>query len=96
LNKQKLLKMTKQKLPLSKNQRAFVLHMLLNKKEVSEQDVRVNGFRARISELNSLINIPYKKCPFVTALGKKSLYRAHYLKKEQELDAIEIYNKINK
>ena len=83
------------KLQPAKNQRAYVLRKLLTNKEISEQDCRINGFRARISELNNYIQIPFTVKKFITELGKKSTFRAHFIPKKSKNEAIEVYNKIN-
>jgi len=77
------------------NQTAAVLRLLITRKKVSERQTPFNGFRARVSELNKLIQIPFNHVKFTNQFGNKGYYREHYLQLPDKSKAIELYNKIN-
>ena len=89
--------MTKVRLPFPLTQKAFILHSLLNRKSISEQDFKMNSFRARISDLikDNGVNVKNKWVPFINIFGHKSQYKEHYLEKAEEKNAIAVYNIIN-
>jgi len=89
---------TNHRLPLPKNQTAFVLHTILNKGNVSEQELRINGFRARISSLILKHELPirHRVVKFTNRFKRQSQFREHYLLKKDFPQAIRLYNQINR
>jgi len=85
------------KLPLPTNDNAFVLHCLLNRLFTCERDLKMNGFRARISELRLEYNVTigFKLTPFVNRFGKKKSYRDHFIDIIDEPFAVSVYDKVN-
>jgi hypothetical protein len=90
--------MTKTKLSMPLNQKAFVLHSLLNRPFISERDFNYNGFRSRLSDLrlDYGVQIDYRLIPFVNEFGRKRTYRQHFIKDANEEHAIIAYQKMNK
>jgi len=86
-----------QRLSPPKNQMAYILHTLLNKKTLSEQELSINGFRSRISDLitDYSVQIDFKIKTFTNRFGRKCFYRERFIKKENRQSAIEVYEKIN-
>lgn len=86
-----------QRLSLPKNQKAFILHTLINKMSISEQDIPMNGFRARISELINEhgVDIQSEKIGFKNSFGHSSKYKRRFITKKGIDKAIKVYNKIN-
>ena len=89
--------MTKFKLSFPLTTKAYILHSLLNKKSVSEQDFVMNSFRARISDLikKNGVDVKNRWVTFINVFGHKSQYKEHYLEKAEEPNAIKVYNLIN-
>lgn len=85
-----------QNFSLPVNQKAAVLHQLINTEGISERDLPFNGFRSRISDLNKSIKIDYKEETFVNQFGRKSSYRRHFLQQEQIENAKKLFTEINK
>jgi hypothetical protein len=85
------------RLSLPKNQKAFILHTLINKKFISEQDVPMNGFRARVSELinDHGVDIQSEMVAFKNTFGHSSKYKKRFIPKKGIDKAIKVYNKIN-
>lgn len=77
------------------NQTAAVLRLLITRKKVSERQTPFNGFRARVSELNKLIQIPFNHVKFTNQFGNKGYYREHFIADMNKSKAIELYKKIN-
>ena len=90
--------MINNKLPLPVNQKAYILHSLLNRESLSEQDYKINGFRSRISNLrlDDGVNIQYTQKDFINEFGRKRKYHDHYIPEPDQEDAVKIYYKINK
>jgi hypothetical protein len=86
-----------QRLSPPKNQKAFILHTLINKKHISEQDIPMNGFRARISELinDHGVDIQSEMVSFKNTFGHSGKYKRRIISKKEKEKAIKIYNKIN-
>lgn len=79
------------------SQLAEVLHGLITKNEISEQDYRINGFRSRLTNLRELgLNIRYQWKEFKSKHGHPGKYKTHYLWNREVPKAIKIYNRINK
>lgn len=78
------------------NQTAAILQRLIRNDYVTEQEMCMNGFRARISELKQLITIETEKASFVNQFGHSSYFNKHSLTPENKIIAKEIYEKINK
>jgi hypothetical protein len=80
-----------------KNQKAFILHTLINKKHISEQDIPMNGFRARISELinDHGVDIQSEMVSFKNTFGHSGKYKRRFISKKEVDKAIKVYNKIN-
>ena len=89
--------MTKVKLSFPLTHKAYILHCLLNKNSVSEQDFVMNSFRARISDLihDNGVNVKNRWVTFINVFGHKSQYKEHFLEKSEEPNAITVYNRIN-
>lgn len=88
--------MTKVRLPFPLTQKAYLLHSLLNQEAINEQECKMNSFRARISDLrDDGVDIKNRWIPFLNRCFKKSRYMEHFLLKEEEENAILIYNRIN-
>jgi len=85
-------------LPPPKNQTAYILHTLLNKETLSEQEIPMNGFRARISNLinDYGVQIDFQVKEFTNKFGRKCCYRERFIKKENRPAAIEAYQVVNK
>lgn len=90
--------MTQIILPMPVTQKAFILHSLLNRESISEQDFKMNSFRARISDLinDNGINVKNRWVPFVNTFGNKSQYKEHFIDEGEEINAITVYHIINK
>ena len=86
-----------QKLSAPTNQKALILHTLIKKKFMSEQDIPMNGFRARISELinDYGIDIKSEMVTFVNSFGRLGKYKRRFLTTSGINKAIKIYDKIN-
>ena len=80
-----------------KNQKAFILHTLINKKFISEQDIPMNGFRARVSELinDHGVDIQSEMVSFKNMFGHSGKYKRRFLPKKEVDKAIKVYNQIN-
>lgn len=74
----------------------MVLEKLISTKGVSEQQLGINGFRTRISELRAYLPIQYRIIKFVTRFGKPSQFKEHYLKYNDKRKAIKLYKELNK
>jgi len=78
------------------NTTALVLYRLLSS-PISERDMYLNGFRARLSNLRKLgLDISYKEMSFINQFGHSSSYRVHYLTDIQKKLGRELYKLINK
>ena len=86
------------KLPTPLNQKAFILHTLLNKGPVSERDFNMNGFRSRISDLrlDYDLDIQHTLKDFTNEFGRKGKYREHFLSTDEYEKAIAAYYMMNK
>jgi len=85
------------RLPMPNNTTAMVLHLLLNKGEVSERDCHLNGFRARLSEIRKKgLPIKHRIVKFKNRFKRPSQCREHYLWKRDFSKAIKLYNQINR
>lgn len=86
------------RLPLPKTTKAMILHLLLNKGEVSEQDFKINSFRSRLSDLIIKHDLPirHRVVKFKNRFKRSSQYREHYLLKRDFPRAIKLYNQINR
>jgi len=79
------------------NQTAAILkEMILSERGVTEQDLRFNGFRARISEIRQLIPLESELIKFTNQFGNASYFTQHSITPENKIIAKEIYEKINK
>ena len=87
-----------QHLPLPKTTKGIVLKELLTRRAISEQEIRFNGFRARISELRKkdLVNITDQWLPFVNRVGKKSHCKTYSIPVDDFDFAIQVYKKLLK
>jgi hypothetical protein len=57
----------------------------------------MNGFRARISELNAMgLNIKHREVKFKNRFGNSGMYRERYLTKTDKSRAVKMYNNLNK
>lgn len=66
------------------------------KSKLTEQDSMMNGFRARISELNALgINIKHREVKFKNRFGNTGVFRERYLTKSDKSKAVKLYNQLN-
>lgn len=85
------------RLSLPTNQKARILHTLINKKFISEQDIPMNGFRARISELINYhgVNIQSEMVAFKNVFGRAGKHKRRCLPTNSIDKAIKVYNKIN-
>jgi hypothetical protein len=95
--------MIAQQLPMeflapAKNQKAAVLKMLIEGNGISEQETPFNGFRTRISELKREheLNIRTVKVAFKTQFGRESHYNKHFLYDSDKINAVKLFNEINK
>ncbi len=75
---------TTHRLPLPKTTKAMILHLLLNKGEVSEQDFKINSFRSRLSDLIIKHELPirHRVVKFTNRFKRQSQFREHYLLKK--------------
>jgi hypothetical protein len=57
----------------------FVLHLLIEKGNVSERDTKLNGYRTRISEIENKHGIKLKEkiVKFTNDFGRKGWYKEH-------------------
>lgn len=84
-------------LPEPKKCISKVLHGLITKPSVSEQDYRINSFRSILSDLRREYGIPVRHVEVVATneFGKKIIYRRHFLLTISHKKAIKTYLKIN-
>jgi len=77
--------------------KAAILRELIMRPEISEQDVRFNSFRSRLSDLrlDHGLNIRFKEKKKKNAFGHDLVYRVHYLWQIEKNKAIRLYKKIN-
>lgn len=89
--------MSQASLPKPKSALAEVLHGLITRAEISEQDYNLNSFRTRLSDLRLKYNIPVRFSERKTKNrhGHTTVYRVHYLWRLSIPRATRIYLKIN-
>lgn len=84
-------------LPEPVNTKAAVLFELITRREISEQDMRQNGFRMRITELKRMgLNIQEKIKKGKNQFGNFISYKVRYLFLKDLPAAKELYNELNK
>lgn len=84
-------------LPKPRKSITKVLHALITRSEIKEQDFRMNSFRSILHELRTDYAIPiqFKEKEGTTEFGRKIKYRVHYLWQISINKAKRIYLKIN-
>jgi len=84
-------------LPEPKKYIAKVLHGLITRPAISEQDFRINSFRSILSDLRREYGIPIRHVDVegTNEFGRKYIYRRHFLLTISHKRAIKTYLKIN-
>lgn len=81
---------------IPKTQKTYLLNLLINKKEVSEIDFNINGYRARLSELENKHGIVLKETwhSGKNRFGRGFSYKSHSIPKECKADAKQILKQL--
>lgn len=81
-----------------KNQTAKILKAMIDGQMVTEQSMRMNGFRTRLSELRLDYGLPIHWAwkEFRTEFGEPGKCKAHFILEVDRESAIEVYERINK
>ena len=81
---------------LPTTQISFLLHLLINLEQVTEQDCNINGYRSRLSDLENKYNLPLKEkwIKRKNRWGNTCNFKAHYLLEKDKPKATRIFNQM--